>query len=92
MIDLKRWYLDCYYKFYYRKVDQDVCCCGSSNCDGDYTHSYVNAKDYAIEQAVNYKLSNPMIDYKKLLYLDISTPVATVCICVCGFSVYFLVG
>ena len=32
------------------------------------------------------------MDYKKLLYLDISTPVAIVCIGVCGFSVYFLVG
>ena len=32
-----------------------------------------------------------MINYKKLLHLDISTPVAVACICVCGFSVYFLV-
>ena len=46
MNGLKRWFLNLYYEFYYRKVDRDVCCCGSSNCDGDYSHSYVNARDY----------------------------------------------
>ena len=56
MNGLKRWFLNLYYEFYYRKVDRDVCCCGSSNCDGDYTHSYVNAKDYAIEREVKSKL------------------------------------
>lgn len=39
--------------FEYRKVDEDVCCCGSSDCGGDYTHSYVNAKQYAIETEVS---------------------------------------
>ena len=40
----------------YRMVDPDVCCCGSSNCDGDYSHGYVNAKDYAIKHFVKSKL------------------------------------
>ena len=52
---VKRFFWIVVYKFQYRKVDPDVCCCGSSNCDGDYSHSYVNAKDYYIDKAVNSK-------------------------------------
>jgi hypothetical protein len=55
MSELKRCFWNLYYQFYYRKVDPDVCCCGTSDCGGDYTHGYVNAKDYAIEKAVNFK-------------------------------------
>jgi hypothetical protein len=56
MLKLKRWFYTKLAEYEYRKVDQEVCCCGSSNCGGDYTHSYVNAKDYAIEQMVSRKL------------------------------------
>ena len=50
---IKQWFWRKVYMFEYRKVDEDVCCCGSSDCGGDYTHSYVNAKQYAIETAVS---------------------------------------
>jgi hypothetical protein len=55
MSKLKRYFWNLYYQFYYRKVEPDVCCCGTRDCGGDYTHGYVNAKDYAIDEAVNSK-------------------------------------
>ena len=58
MNKLKKWFWTIVYKFEYRKVDLDVCCCGSSNCEGDYSHGYVNAKDYNIDKAVMSKLLN----------------------------------
>ena len=58
MIVIYKWLLTKYYEFKYRKVDPDVCCCGSSDCYGDYSHGYVNAKDYHIERAVNQKLKS----------------------------------
>ena len=56
MNGLKRWFLNLYYEFYYRKVDRDVCCCGSRDCIGDWSHSYVSAKNYTIEREVKSKL------------------------------------
>jgi hypothetical protein len=53
MRKIKQWFWGRVYMFEYRKVDEDVCCCGSSDCGGDYTHSYVNAKQHAIETAVS---------------------------------------
>ena len=50
---IKQWFWRKVYMFEYRKVDVDVCCCGSSDCGGDYTHSYVNAKQHAIETSVS---------------------------------------
>jgi hypothetical protein len=55
---LKRWFWNKFYQFKYRKIDEDVCCCGSSNCDGDYSHSYVNAKQFAITSCVINKLNH----------------------------------
>ncbi len=52
-----KWLWTKYYNFKYRKVDDDVCCCGSSDCSGDYSHSYVSAKEYAIKCAVEYKVN-----------------------------------
>ena len=49
---LKRWFYTKIAEHKYRKVDPDVCCCGSSACDSDYTHSYTNAKQYAIDRMV----------------------------------------
>jgi hypothetical protein len=45
------------YRFKYRNVDNDVCCCGSSDCHGDYNHSYVNAKEYYIDKWVKEKMN-----------------------------------
>ena len=56
MFKLKRWFYTKLAEFEYRKVDADVCCCGSSQCDSDYTHGYVNAKEHAIQLMVNRKL------------------------------------
>lgn len=56
MLRFKRWFWTKYYEFEYRKVDDDVCCCGASSCCGDSSHSPVNAKDYAIDCAVNNRL------------------------------------
>ena len=53
---LIKWFWICFFKFQYRAVDDDVCCCGASDCDGDYSHSYVNAKDYYIDLAVRNKI------------------------------------
>ena len=51
-MNIKRWLLQKSFEFKYRKIDADVCCCGSSNCEGDYSHSYTNAKEYHIDLAV----------------------------------------
>ena len=51
--DIKKWYWNKHYNFKYRKCDEDVCCCGSSNCEGDSSHSYVNAKEYYIDSINN---------------------------------------
>lgn len=53
---LKKWFWTKVFEFEYRKVDPDVCCCGSSNCDGDYSHGYVNAKEYYTDIAVMSKM------------------------------------
>jgi hypothetical protein len=57
MLKIKTWFYTKLAKYEYRKVDEDVCCCGSSQCDADYTHSYVNAKQHAIDGKVKAKLS-----------------------------------
>ena len=54
--DIKKWYWNKYYEFEYRKVDDNVCCCGESNCNGDSSHAPVEAKWYAIDCAVRAKL------------------------------------
>ena len=54
---LSRWFYTKLAEYEYRKVDEDVCCCGSSQCDADYSHSYVNAKQYAIDKMVDDKLT-----------------------------------
>ena len=51
-MNIKKWILTKRFEFKYRKVDPDVCCCGSSDCKGDYSHPYVNAKEYYIDLAV----------------------------------------
>jgi hypothetical protein len=56
MLKLKRWFWTKFFEFKYRRCDADVCCCGSSNCEGDYSHSYVNAKEYYIDRDVQIKL------------------------------------
>lgn len=48
---LKKWIWTKRFEFKYRKVDPDVCCCGSSDCGGDYSHGYVNAKEYHVDLA-----------------------------------------
>ena len=53
---LRVWFWTAFYKFEYRKIDPDVCCCGSSTCDADMSHSYTNAKEYAIKSSVKRKL------------------------------------
>ena len=57
MNTLKIWFWTAAYKFKYRMVDPDVCCCGSSSCDADATHAYTNAKEYAIEIGVKSKVN-----------------------------------
>ena len=54
--NIKKWYWNKYYNFKYRKCDEDVCCCGNSNCEVDYSHIYVNAKEYYIDRDVRIKL------------------------------------
>ena len=49
MFNIKKRLWNFYYNVYYRKVGSDVCCCGSSDCSGDMSHGYVNAKEYAIK-------------------------------------------
>ena len=49
---VKRWLLKKRFEFKYRKVDPDVCCCGASDCSGDYSHPYTNAKEYHIDLEV----------------------------------------
>lgn len=56
MLKLKRWFWTKYYEFEYRKVDDNLCCCGESDCNGDSSHSPVNAKNYAINRDVNSRL------------------------------------
>ena len=57
MNTLKTWFWTAVYKFKYRIIDPDVCCCGSSSCDTDMTHAYTNAKQYAIEIGVKSKVN-----------------------------------
>lgn len=60
LILLKFW--TAVYRFKYRNVDDEVCCCGASNCHGDYSHAYVNAKEYYIGKWVEEKMSE-IIDH-----------------------------
>lgn len=53
---LLKWFYTKLAEYEYRNVDPDVCCCGSSQCDLDMTHSYTNAKEYAIRSYVKSKL------------------------------------
>ena len=53
---LQIWFYTKLAQWEYRKVDDEVCCCGSSNCNGDYSHSYVNAKNHAIYKWLIVKL------------------------------------
>ena len=48
---LKKWFWTKRFEIKYRMVNPDVCCCGSSKCEGDSSHSYTNAKEYAIDLA-----------------------------------------
>ena len=48
-----KWIKTKYFEFKYRFVDEDLCCCGATSCDGDYSHSFRSAKEYAITSAVN---------------------------------------
>ena len=41
----KKWFWTKLYKFKYRMVDEDVCCCGSSNCDG-FAMLNIGIQDY----------------------------------------------
>ena len=58
MNKLKKWFWTLVYKFEYRKIDPDMCCCGAISCVGDYSHGYVNAKDYTIGLCVKTKIIN----------------------------------
>lgn len=53
---IKRWFYTKYYQFVYRKIDSDVCCCGSSGSHSFENHAYVCAKEYHINQCVEDKL------------------------------------
>ena len=57
MNKIKTWFWTKVFEFEYRKWEDLMCCCGATNCDDDYSHVQVNAKDYAIHSSVKRKLN-----------------------------------
>lgn len=54
---LKHFLWTLYYSQLYSFVDENLCCCGSNHCEGDMSHSFRSAKEYAITCAVEKKLN-----------------------------------